>query len=98
MLKSLPEDQATRFDRAFVVEAIGAIEALSDRSTVNPGPGHFRALTEERIADIKGNYESAANAMYEGLTRRLTIYAKGADPEKKRIAECFEKAGGTIRR
>ncbi|MCL5098519.1 MAG: hypothetical protein M1608_13515 [Candidatus Omnitrophica bacterium] len=92
MDKSLAEEKGAEFERAFVREALGAIQAWRERSAINPGPGYFRPITPERRASILKFYERAALEMYRGFAKRMTGYAQSTDPAKKHWAELFQNA------
>jgi len=78
-------------DRAFVREALGAIDAWRDRTAVE-APGYFRPMTVERRDSIVSFYERAALAMFKGFDKRMSEYANSPDAAKKRVAELFRQA------
>lgn len=78
-------------DRAFLREAIGAIEAWRARTAVEP-QGFFRPMTEAKRDSIVKFYENAALNMFNGFAKRMAAYAKSADAGQKRLAELFEQA------
>lgn len=86
------EPESADFDRAFVREALAAIEAWRTRTAMEP-QGFFRPMTIGRRDSIIAFYERAALAMFHGQSNRMIRYAASADPAKKRIAELFQQAG-----
>jgi len=77
-------------ERAFVAAALRSFESCRIRSTMDPGPGYYRPITEERKRNIVKFYERAALGMYDGLARRMTVYAERGDSRQKRLAALFE--------
>ena len=87
----LDQESGTEYERAFVGESLGAIEAWRGRHAVNM-PGFFRPITPQRRAAILNFYENAALRMYNGFARRMAAYAQSPEPAKKRIADLFRQA------
>jgi hypothetical protein len=78
-------------ERAFVGEAIGAIDAWRERTTVVP-QGFFRPMTAEKRDSILAFYENAALAMYHGFAKRMSQYANSSDPNRKHLAQLYQQA------
>ena len=85
------EPNVAEIERAFVREAIGAIEAWRERTAIEP-QGFFRPMTAEKRDSIIKFYENAALAMYSGFAKRMSRFAKSPDAGEKRLAELFQKA------
>ena len=85
------EPESADFDRAFVREALAAIEAWRTRTTMEP-QGFFRPMTTARRDAIIAFYERAALGMFNGQSNRMIRYAASPDPAKQRIAELFRQA------
>lgn len=85
------EPNIAESERAFVREAIAAIEAWRDRTAIEP-QGFFRPMTTEKRDSIIKFYENAALGMYNGFAKRMSEYAKSPDAGKKRLAELFQQA------
>jgi len=90
MGKLLNQEQGAEYEKAFVIEAIGAIEAWQIRSSMDAGPGCFRPMTPEKRASILKFYENAAICMYHGFANRMKGYAKSPSADKKHLAELFQ--------
>jgi hypothetical protein len=87
----LDQEPGAEYERAFVGESLGAIEAWRGRTAVDM-PGFFRPITPQRRSAILKFYENAALGMYNGFARRMAAYAQSPEPAKKRIAELFRQA------
>ena len=92
MDRLLAQEPDAEYERAFVREAIGAIEAWRIRTSLDPGAGFFRPMTPEKRAAILKFYERAALTMYRGLAKRMDNYARSKDPRQLRIARVFHAA------
>jgi hypothetical protein len=87
--KILATEAGAEFERAFVAEAIRSFESCAMRAAMNPGPGYYRPLTEERKEAILKFYENAALGMYNGLAKRMVAYSHSADARQRRLAGLF---------
>lgn len=87
----LDDPKVRECDRAFVREALGAIEAWQARTAVEP-QGCFRPMTPAKRDLIVKFYEDAAVRMYDGLVNRMPRYRQSSDAGQKRFAELFEQA------
>lgn len=85
----LAQEQGAEYERAFVRETLGAIEAWRMRSSIDPGVGYFRPITPEKRASILKFYENAALSMYKGFAKRMLGYVRSSCAGKKRLAELF---------
>ena len=85
------EPNITKSERAFVHEAIRAIEAWRERTTFEP-QGFFRPMTTKKRASIIKFYENAALSMYNGFAKRMSGYAQSLDVDKRRLAGLFQQA------
>jgi hypothetical protein len=85
------EPNVAESDRAFVREAIRAIEACRERTAVEP-QGFFRPMTPEKRDSIIKFYENAALAMYHGVANRMARYIESHDTAQRRLAELFQQA------
>jgi hypothetical protein len=92
MDRLLAQEHDAEYDRAFVREAIAAIEARRARTALDTGAGFFRPMTAEKRASILTFYERAALTMYHGLAKRMDNYARSKDPRQLRIARVFHDA------
>jgi hypothetical protein len=93
MGRLLANEPNADYERAFVRESLGAIEAWQARSGIDPGPGFFRPFTPAKRASVLNFYENAALRMYHGFAKRLTGYAQSSDTAKRRLAALFQQAG-----
>ncbi len=91
MQRLVAQEPGADYERAFIRESLGAIEAWRARSAIVM-PGFFRPITPQRRTGILKFYENAALGMYNGLARRMAAYAQSPDPAKKRIADLFQQA------
>jgi hypothetical protein len=89
MERRLAQLSGTEYERAFVTEAIAAVEAWRDRTAVDPGPGYFRPMTPKKRESILKFYENAALGMYNGLAKQMAAYANSPQADQKRLAELF---------
>lgn len=89
MRRRLADEPGAQFDRAFLREALAAIDAVQIRPTVEPGPGFFRPMTPKKRAAIVKFYERAALVMYQGFAKRMDRYQQSKDPGQVRIAQLF---------
>jgi hypothetical protein len=92
MSGSIKGEPGADYERAFLSEAIGSIEAWRYRAVVDPGPGHFRAIPSERRKSILKFHENAALVMCQGFTSRMQRYAKSDIPREQHIAALFTSA------
>jgi len=92
MKRSLKKEPGSEYEMAFINTAIKAFEDSRVRKAMDPGPGYYRPLTEERNADIQKFYDMAALTMYQGFVSRMQKYAEEGDDRQKKIAEIFNKA------
>ncbi len=84
MKKSLKKETDSEYEMAFINTAIQAFEDCRVRAAMDPGPGYYRAMTEERKADIGKFYNMAALSMYHGFVIRMKNYSeKGDDRSRK---------------
>ncbi len=90
MKEVLAKEPKMNFEKAFVGEALEAIEACRLRSSVETGEGYFRALTPERIQAINRFYEQAALAMYGGFVNQMERYRIEGNADQKALGELFE--------
>lgn len=89
MERHLAHGSGSAYERAFVSEALAAIEAWRQRTTVDPGPGYFRPMTPKKRELILKFYENAALGMYNGLAKQMAGYEKSQQAEQKRLGELF---------
>jgi len=92
MRRRLADEPGAQFDRAFLREALAAIDAVQIRPTVEPGPGFFRPMTPQKRAAIVKFYERAALIMYQGFAKRMDRYRQSKDPGQVRIAQLFRES------
>jgi len=92
MEKLLTKKTGADYDKAFINTAIKSFEAYQVRTTLDPGPGNYRAITPERRIGIDKFYERAALMMYNGFKRRMAEYAEKGDLQQKHIATLFSEA------
>jgi hypothetical protein len=92
MEKLLTHESNVEFERAFVREAIAAMESRQTRPSMEPGAGFFRPITPVRRESIVKFYENAAMNMYNGFARQMAENAKSPDAAKRRVAQLFEQA------
>ena len=88
--KLLAQEANAAFERTFVREAIGAIDAWRERTTIE-AQGFFRPMTTQKRDAIVKFYENAALRMYQGFAKRMSGYAKSSDTDKQRLAELFRQ-------
>jgi hypothetical protein len=67
----LAKQPGADYERSFVGETIGAINAWQVSCSTDRGPGVNRAMTAEKVATINGLYQSAALNMYGGLAAQM---------------------------
>jgi hypothetical protein len=92
MERRLAGEQGVQFERAFLREALAAIEAVRVRPTLDPGPGFFRPITPKKREAIVKFYERAAMMMYQGFANRMDRYRQSKDPREVRIAQLFRQS------
>ena len=92
MDRLLAQEPNAAYERSFIRESLGAIEAWRIRTAVDPGPGFFRPMTQKKREAILKFYENAALGMYNGFAKRMAGYGKSPHPEQKRLAELFQRA------
>ena len=90
--RRLADQPNASYERAFVREALAAIEARRLRASVDPGPGHFRPMTPEKRLEILKLYEDTALRMYSGLTQHMANSAKSPQAEKRCLAKAFQES------
>ena len=90
----LVQEPDAAYERAFVHEALGAIDAWRQRTAIDSGRGCFRPNTPQKREAILKFYENAALCMYNGLAKRMTDYARSPQLEKQHLAEVFQRAQG----
>lgn len=91
MKRLMAQEPIGDYDQAFVRESLGAIEAWQGRGAVEQ-PGFFRPMTDAKRTSILKFYENTALRMYEGLARRMAVYAQSSDAAKQRAADLFRQA------
>jgi len=89
MERRLAQESGAKYERAFVSEALAAIEAWRQRTAMDPGPGYFRPMTPKKRESILKFYENAALGMYNGLAKQMAGYAKSQQADQKRLADLF---------
>lgn len=94
MGKLLAQEQSAEYERAFVGETIGAIEAWQIRYALDTGAGYYRPMMPEKRAAILKFYEKSALVMYQGFAKRMAGYAQNPNAGKKHLAELFQRAHG----
>jgi hypothetical protein len=92
MNKLMVNEPGAENERAFVVAAMKSCEDYLARVAMDPGPGYYRPITNERKDGINKFYEQAALSMYNGFTNRMAGYAEKGDAGQKRIATLFFEA------
>jgi hypothetical protein len=92
MNKLLASEPDAEFERAFVAAAIKAFEDCRTRATMDPGPGYYRPISEERKGNILKFYEQAALGMYNGFAKRAAGYGVTKDARQKHLAALFDEA------
>jgi hypothetical protein len=92
MNKLLVKEPGAEDERAFVVAAMKSCEDYLTRVAMDPGPGYYRPITNERKDGINKFYEQAALSMYNGFTNRMAGYAENGDAGQKHLADLFLKA------
>lgn len=80
------------FERAFVRAAVEAFNAYLYRSGMEPGPGYFRAIDDQRKHAMVRSFAKAAIGMYRGVENRMKNYADKGDARQKHLAELFSEA------
>ena len=90
----LVQEPDAAYERAFVHEALGAIDAWRQQTAIDSGRGCFRPNTPQKREAILKFYENAALCMYNGLAKRMTDYARSPQLEKQHLAEVFQRAQG----
>jgi hypothetical protein len=89
MKKLLKNEPDSEYDMAFIEVALKACEDYRVRVAMDPGPGYYRSITQERKEGIDRFYEQAALSFYNGFVNRMDRYARNGDIQQKRIAELF---------
>jgi len=89
----IARESGAEADRDFVRAAIEAYEAVSNRRSLDPGPGYFRPTDEQKKTAMVRSYVKAAKGMYRGLEKRMTDYSMKEDPVKQHISKLFLEAG-----
>jgi hypothetical protein len=89
MERRLAQESGAEYERAFVSEALAAIEAWRQRTAMDPGPGYFRPMTPKKRESILKFYENAALGMYNGLAKQMAGYAKSQQADQRRLADLF---------
>jgi hypothetical protein len=84
------------YERAFVREALAAIEAWRQRTAVDPGPGYFRPMTAKKRESILKLYENTAVGMYNGLANQMAAYAKSQQADQRRLADLFSSLQSSV--
>ena len=92
MNKLLVKEPGAEDERAFVVAAMKSCEDYLTRVAMDPGPGYYRPITNERKDGINKFYEQAALSMYNGFANRMAGYAEKGDAGQKHLADLFRKA------
>jgi len=78
-----------QYDKILLEEVIRSFDALCDRLTLDPGPGYFRAITNERKKSIEKFYGRATMSMYQGFENRMEKYVDSGNEEEKQMAKLF---------
>jgi len=91
MKRMLKNAKGAAYERSFIIEALGAIEAVAARAQLEPGPGFFRPLTPERKQAIIKFHAMTAMNMYRGLEKRLARYASSDNAREQRLVKLFTK-------
>jgi hypothetical protein len=92
MNKLLVNEPDAEEERAFIVAAIKSCEDYLTRVSMEPGPGYYRPITNERKDGINKFYEQVALSMYNGFANRMTGFAEKGDTQQKHLADLFRKA------
>ena len=92
MQKLLKNEPDAEYEKEFVKVAIQSFKDFQARVVMDPGPGYYRPLTEERKMGINRFYAQAALSMYKGYSMRMANFAEKGGPQQKRIAELFSRA------
>ncbi|HBE43139.1 MAG TPA: hypothetical protein DDW27_18435, partial [Bacteroidales bacterium] len=92
MKKLLKKETDSEYELSFINAALKAFEDCRVRAAMDPGPGYFRAMNEQRKEDIVKFYNLAALSMYNGFVKRIENYTGKGDVRQKRIAEILNKA------
>ena len=89
MKRLLTNEPGADYERAFITAAIESCEDARLRVTMDPGPGYFRPITEQRKVGINQFYEKTALAMYKGFSNRMAGYAEKGTVQQKRVSAIF---------
>lgn len=92
MEKLLTKETGTDYDKGFINTAIKSFEAYQARTTLDPDPDYYRAITPERRIGIDKFYAQAALMMYSGFMKRMAGYAEKGEIQQKHIATLFSEA------
>lgn len=92
MEKILADRKDADYENAFLDEAIKSFQDYQVRLAMDPGPGYYRPITEERKVGINNFYQQTALSMYNGFVKRMETYALKGDIRQKSIAELFSEA------
>ena len=92
MSKLLASEPGADYERAFVSAAMSACEDYRVRATMDPGPGYYRPINQERKAALNVFYEQTALGMYNGFAKRMALYAEKGDAHQKHLAALFAEA------
>lgn len=71
MSRLLAQKTNADYERSFVGETIGAIEAWQVSCSTDRRPGIYRSMTPDKVAAINQLYYNAALNMYSGLTAQM---------------------------
>jgi hypothetical protein len=88
----LNKEKGSDYDKAFINSTMKSFEAYQVHIALDPGPGYYRAITQERKIGIDKFYEQAALKMYAGFKRRMEEYAAKGNMQQKHIATLFTEA------
>ncbi len=88
----ISKEEGADFERAFVKTAVEAFNAYLYRSGMEPGPGYFRAIDDQRKHAMVRSFAKAAIGMYRGVEIRMENYAVKGDARQKHLAELFSEA------
>ena len=89
MKEKLADESNADYEKAFVDVAIESCKAYLQRTMLEPGPGYFRPITNERIKDINQFYEMAALSMVKGFDLQMKDYVETGNARQKRIAKLY---------
>jgi hypothetical protein len=87
--KLLAAEAGAGYERAFVSATIEACEAYQGRAAMVAGPGYYRPIKPPRGTALNKFYEQVALEMYNGLARRMSVYAEKGDARQKQLAALF---------